>query len=172
MKPFQFRLASVVRIREMQLRAEEFKLAELTVQRSRLESSLTELQRSLDQSWSTQKARPAFSSSELIALQALEDHHKRQAVMIRQQLAAQEELICKQRAVLIEIRRNLRLFEKLKEERLTEWQADADREMGGLVDDLANARSMRLGQVAGEKNGPGDAQNVTPLQRLQTILND
>ncbi len=143
MKAFQFRLASVFRIREMQLRTEESKLEQLFSQKARIESDLDNLRHSLSQSWNASKTLPTLLSSDLSALKALEDHAKREGARLRTRLAAQEELISKQHSVVVEIRRNLRLLEKLKLKRQSEWQVEADRELAAFIDDAINARWSR-----------------------------
>jgi hypothetical protein len=143
MKTFQFRLASVVRIREMQLRVEEAKLEQLFSQKARIEAELENLQQSLAQSWNVSKTRPTLLRSDLSAMNALVEQSKRDGARFRTRLAAQEELISKQHSVVVEIRRNLRLLEKLKLKRQSEWQVEADRELAALVDDTINARWSR-----------------------------
>lgn len=164
MKAFQFRLASVVRIREMQLRTEESKLEQLFSQKTRIESDLENLQKSLAQSWSISKTRPTLLSSDLSAMNALEEQSKRDGARFRARLAAQEELISKQQAVVVEIRRNLRLLEKLKLKRQSEWQIEVDRELAALVNDTVNARWSRSQREASASSAP--RQNATPLQTL------
>jgi flagellar export protein FliJ len=147
MKAFQFRLASVVRIREMQLRTEESKLEQLLAARASIQSAIDNLQQSVVVSWNTSKTFPALQSSDLSGLKALDDHARREGVRLRTRLTAQEELVAKQQSVVIEIRRNLRLLEKLKLKRQTEWQQEADRELAALVDDATNSRWVRRDPV-------------------------
>ncbi|HEX4771605.1 MAG TPA: hypothetical protein VH351_12280 [Bryobacteraceae bacterium] len=140
MNAFQFRLASVVRIREMQLRREESALEQLFAEKIRMETDLEHLQQSVSESWNTSKSRSTLLSSEVSAMSALEEHSRRERARFRTRLTAQEDLILKQRSVVVEIRRNLRLLEKLELKRRQEWQLDADRELAALLDDTTNAR--------------------------------
>jgi non-ribosomal peptide synthetase component F len=140
MKAFQFRLGSLVRIREMQLRREESTLEQLFAQKARIQSDLESLQQLLTESWNASKNRRTLLSSDLSAMSAVEEQFRREEPRSRIRLIAQEELISKQQSVVVEIRRNLRLLEKLELKRRQEWQIEADRELAALVDDMTNAR--------------------------------
>jgi hypothetical protein len=143
LKSFQFRLASVVRIRELQRRTEESKLEALLAQRARIESEMDEQQKSLDRSWISTKSQPTLFSADLAAMQSVEQQVKKDRAAFRNRLVAQDELILKQRAAVVEVRRKLRLLEKLRVKRHDEWEVEADRELAALVDDTTGARWMR-----------------------------
>jgi flagellar export protein FliJ len=143
LKSFQFRLASVQRIRGLQLQTEESKMEQLLAQRARIESDIANLQKLLDQSWASNKSQPTLLSSELIALQRFEERVKKDCAAFNASLVTQDQLIGKQREVVVKIRRDLKLLEKLRQKRHEEWQMETDRELSALVSDITSAQWIR-----------------------------
>src|SRR5437764_485866 len=83
MKAFQFRLASVVRIREMQLRREESTLEQLFAEKTRIQTDLENLQQSVSESWNASKTRSTLLSPDLSAISALAEHSRREGARFR-----------------------------------------------------------------------------------------
>jgi flagellar export protein FliJ len=143
LKSFQFRLASVVRIRGLQLQSEELKMEKLLATRARIETDIANLQKSLDRSWESNKSQRTLIGSELAALQWFEAGIKKDRVAFNASLLVQDQLIQQQRVVVIKIRRDLKLLDKLREKRHAEWQMESDRELSSLISDISGAQWSR-----------------------------
>jgi hypothetical protein len=129
-----------VRIRGLQLQSEELKMEKLFAGRARIETDIANLQKSLDRSWASNKSQRTLIGSELAALQWFEAGIKKDRVAFNASLVAQDQLIEQQRVVVIKIRRDLKLLEKLREKRHGEWQMESDRELNSLISDISGAQ--------------------------------
>ncbi len=128
MKRFVFPLQRVMDWRTLQVRAEEEKLANLQQQAEALalrENALTTAE--LNSEIELLK-RPSIEGSDLQALSLFQEriHKERANLQIkRKQFEAQ---IVEQRKRLLKARRDVRVLEKLKENRVREWTYLSDRE--------------------------------------------
>jgi broad specificity phosphatase PhoE len=88
-----------------------------------------------------------YSSSveacDLAALESYRLHVARQKERLRKERADCQERIAAERAQVLKAERDVRLLEKLREKRLGEWQAAADREMEALASELFLAKWRR-----------------------------
>lgn len=133
MTKFQFRLAAVLRLREIELRTEREKLNQLLSERTRLERSLASVAEERAEAHAFVHARPDAGSTELRALSAFLLGSDARAAALRGSIERLEPVIAGQRARVIVADRNERLLLKLKEKRLAEWRIEQDRELETLA---------------------------------------
>ena len=132
MTKFQFRLASVLRLRQMELRMERQKLDQLLAERARLERSLASVAEERAEAHAFVRAHPA-GTTELRALSAFLLGSDARAAALRQSIQRQEEAIDGQRARVLVADRNERLLLKLRDKKLAAWRAEHDRELETLA---------------------------------------
>ena len=129
MKKFDFRLESVLRLRNTQLAAEQQKMQALLAQERRLRDSLQALETQRQKATSSVHAERDLSALDLRSLAAFVMGTQVQAISIRENIARQSQAIAEQRKHLLQAERNLQLLKKLREKRLTEWTAEMEREI-------------------------------------------
>lgn len=142
MQRFQFRLASALGWRTLQLEVEENKLEALFAERRRTEEDLTRLS-------DERRDADRLLSSDTVegqALAALDSHRyglERAAGRVRAAAADCERRITAQRARVLEAERRVRLIERLKELRLAEWHSANNRELESLASETFLAKWAR-----------------------------
>ena len=143
MTAFKFRLERVLHLRNGQLRTEEFKLEALLHRRAQMQAEMDAADLSLVRERQSIELATYSNSTQLLAF----EHFKRRAEKERgealRQLAAHDQIIEKQRAVIVEARRGVLLLEKLREKRRADWQIEADKEMESLTADFSAAQWLR-----------------------------
>lgn len=143
MHKFQFRLARVQHIRGLQAQQEEQKLEELIAGRRELEKAFETARDGLTRAQNELLKAPAVRPADLLAIGHYRTSVERECTRIREKIAGQEELVNRQRGVVVNARRNLKLLEKLEERQRTSWQTACDSEMEGLAADIAASRWNR-----------------------------
>jgi len=145
MKRFHFRLQSVLKWRFLQLELAEEKLQELFNERQRLEDSRASLEAAKAEAERSVLGAQRVAAYELAAL----DTHRRWLATQQQRLAEQTEdckaRIAAQRERVRNAERDLKVLEKLKERRLTEWSAAVDKEYQALAEEVYLAQWQRSG---------------------------
>lgn len=140
---FRFRLQRVLHLKETQLKTEEFKLESLLQRRAQMQAEIEATERLVHSERHSIESATYSNSTQLLAF----EHFKRRAEKDRQEalrkLAAHDEIVEKQRAVIVEARRGVLLLEKLREKRHADWQAEADKEMESLAADFSAAQWLR-----------------------------
>jgi flagellar export protein FliJ len=143
MTAFKFRLERVLQLKSSQLRTEEFKLEHLLHLRVQMQAEMEAADSSLRNARKSIESATFSNSAELMAF----EHFKLRAEKDRQNalrnLAAHDESIEKQRAVMVAARRGVLLLEKLRENRRADWQAEADKEIESLTADFSAAQWLR-----------------------------
>lgn len=129
MTKFHFRLASVLRLRELELAREREKLAALVAERTRLERSLASVAEERAEAHAFVRARPDAGSMEFRALSAFLLGSSARAAALRGSIERLDRAIAAQRERVLAADRNERLLVKLRDKRLAEWRAENDREM-------------------------------------------
>lgn len=133
MTKFRFRLAAVLRLREIELRVEREKLDQLLAERAKLERSLASVAEERIEAHAFVRSRPDAGSTELRALSAFLLGSNARAAALRGSIERLEQTIAGQRARVLLADRNERLLLKLREKRLAEWRAEHDRELETLA---------------------------------------
>ena len=145
MKRFHFRLESVLRWRLLQLELEEEKLQERFAELRALEQRREKLEAGKVEAERTVLGARTVPAEELAAL----DAHRRWVASQREQLARAvldcQKRIEEQRGRVRKAEQNVKLLEKLKERRLAQWSAAADKEYQALADDVYLAQWQRRG---------------------------
>lgn len=143
MTAFKFRLERVLQLRNSQLHHEEFKLETLVRQRAQIEADIEAADSYLARERHSIESADFSRSAELLAFEHFKDRAAQERQQALQKLAAQDELIGKQRAAIVEARRAVLLLEKLREKRREDWQLEADKEMESLISDFSAAQWLR-----------------------------
>ncbi|HEX8985102.1 MAG TPA: flagellar FliJ family protein [Bryobacteraceae bacterium] len=142
MQRFQFRLASVLKWRGLQLDVEKSKLQALFGERNRAIAGLARLE---DCRLEANRILAAGSvdGQSLAALGEYRSSLQRSGEKIRAAAADCERRIAAQQQCLAEAERRVRLLERLKERRLEEWNREAARELEALASETFLAKWVR-----------------------------
>jgi flagellar export protein FliJ len=143
MTAFKFRLARVLDLKETQLKTEEFKLEALLRERARMQADIEAVELTLRDERHRMEAATYSSSAQWLAFEHFKRGAERDLREALRKLAAHDDVIEKQRAVIVEARRGVLLLEKLREKRRTDWQIAADKEMEELTADFSAAQWLR-----------------------------
>lgn len=140
MTQFRFRLERVLAWRRTQLELAEERfqrqnaaVAELDRARAALDAAGIRAEMAIRQ-WD------AVTGSDLAALDAFRHDLRRRRNELDSQRAGAHREMEERRAAMLEARRRCRLLERLKERRMAEWNAEADRETEQLAAELALSR--------------------------------
>ena len=143
MKKFSFPLARVLDWRQTQLRREEIKLEQLYAELRGLDAGLTLLQHELAAAEADLRAWPAVAARELTALHAYQEHAANERGRIAKARAGCQQRIAAQLKLLIQKRRDMKLLEMLKQQRLTAWTQENDREIAQQAEESHLAKWNR-----------------------------
>lgn len=129
MKKFEFRLASVLRLRETELSIEKNKLQQLFAERAKLEKNLASINRERQESaaWLQQTSSP--TSADLRALSAFLLGSKAREATLQQAIESCNADIAEQQQRALRAERNNKLLLKLKSKKRAEWQREFDHEL-------------------------------------------
>jgi flagellar export protein FliJ len=134
----------VLDLRENQLKAEESKLEQLWAKRKELEKEIDAIDASVEQARSSTKSRQFLQAADLIALELFAKRTDREREEAQARLRAHDEMVEKQKQAIVEARGKVRLLERLRDKRKTEWQTATDKELEELAADFAGAQWLRL----------------------------
>ena len=129
MKKFEFRLDSALRWRNTQLQLERVKLQKLLGEEQRLRSDLERILHERQTALSDLQSVTFLQASDLRCLSAYLVGADARAHLLRGQIAKCTGPIQQQRQRLLEAERNVRLLEKLKENRYSEWKFEFEQEI-------------------------------------------
>jgi flagellar export protein FliJ len=151
MKKFEFRLASVLRLRETRLAAEKIKLQELLAERERLQKSLDSYEKEQKEALAWVQNTQDANSADLRALSAFLLGSKARRTTAQQALESCALDIQEQRVRLMQAERNQKLLLKLKDKRLASWQYDADRELELIAQEAWQSAARKSQSTTGER---------------------
>jgi flagellar export protein FliJ len=144
-KKFEFRLASVLRLRETQLTIEKNRLQQLFAERAKLEKNLKSIadERKESAEWIQGMAAP--TSGDLRALSAFLLGSKAREATLQQAIESCDGDIAEQRQRTLLAERNQKLLLNLKTKRRSEWQQEFDKELEAVAQEAwqSAARSKR-----------------------------
>jgi flagellar export protein FliJ len=143
MKAFHFRLQRVLELRETLLKTEESRLEQLWNRRAEMQRELEALDVTLQQARSLVRDRQLVASSDLVALELFNKRVDRERKEGLARLSAHDGIIERQRQVVVEARRNVRLLEQLREKRKTAWVAESNQELEALAGEFSTAQWLR-----------------------------
>ncbi len=144
MKRFEFRLASVLRLRQLQLEAEQAKLQELVGEQQRLtrdlEAAATERREAKEAVYSLTN----LDNAELRTMSAFLLGVDARSAKTRARLQEMAHFIEERRQYVIKAERKVRLLEKLREGKRAEWKHAADLEIETAAQEAwLSARHLR-----------------------------
>jgi hypothetical protein len=140
MKKFVFSLGRVADWRRAQARQEEIKLESLHAERRALDAREAALKHELAASERALLAAPRVTGFETAALDAFRRHVNLEQVRIARALADCGNRVAAQQEVVRAKRRDIRLLENLKEQRLKAWRAELGRETAQQADETYLAK--------------------------------
>jgi hypothetical protein len=133
MKTFRFPLERVLAWRHAQLDREEQLLKQLRGSLAALENAGRELALALTRAAAGLPGLAPLDARDCFAMAGYQAHVRGQQQVLRARRRDCERRIEEQQERWLELRRQVRLLERLKERRLAEWQAGADREIEELA---------------------------------------
>jgi flagellar export protein FliJ len=146
MKKFEFRLASVLRLREAQLTIEKNKLQQLFAERARLEDNLRSIaeERQESAAWIQEMSSP--TSGDLRALSAFLLGSKARETTLQHAIGSCNEDIGEQRQRTVSAERNQKLLLNLKSKQHAEWRQEFDKELESVAQEAwqSATRSRRF----------------------------
>jgi flagellar export protein FliJ len=143
MKPFHFRLQRVLEMRETEVKTEEAQLERLYAERTRIERDRDDLTAGLERMCIDTRSQQFVHPSHLVALDQYKSSVKRELQRFAERIKSQQESIEQQQARVVTARARVRLLDKLRERRQTEWNVERDRELDELAADFSTAQWLR-----------------------------
>lgn len=140
MKRFAFPLEGALRWRQRRLELQESRLRSLAAERDAIRERIGQIGQARRRAEQELLGQASIRAEELAALEAYRLRLARERVRLQQAETDCEGRLAAQRERVLEARRDVRLIEKLKERRLAEWQAEADRELEALAAEVFLAR--------------------------------
>ncbi|HXE15111.1 MAG TPA: hypothetical protein VN633_23505 [Bryobacteraceae bacterium] len=141
MKAFEFRLQRVADYRQQQLDVEKSRLQNLSGQMQRLEDERESLERQRKDAEHNVTGRgESLTGEDVMALAGFHEYVARRTKEIQQQKIELAAKIDKQRTMVVEAERSVKLLDRLKDRKLQEWKAASDRELEELAADSHLAR--------------------------------
>lgn len=163
MKRFEFRLASVLRLRQVQLEAEQAKLQELLGEQQRLLRDLEAAAAERREAKEAVYSLINLDNAELRTMSAFLLGVDARTAKTHARLAEMARFIEERRQCVIKAERKVRLLEKLREGKRAEWKHEADLEVETAAQEAwLSARHLRLA-TAGAKRAV--ARDISPLDR-------
>ncbi len=163
MKRFEFRLASVLRLRQVQLEAERAKLQELVGERQRLvrelEAAATERRAAKEAVYSLTN----LDNAELRTMSAFLLGVDARSAKTRVRLDEMARFIEERRQYVIRAERKVRLLEKLREGKRAEWKHEADLEIETAAQEAwLSARHLRGATTGAKQADSGGVARLRP----------
>ena len=136
MKKFSFRLDSYLRISRHQEQLEQLRLTELMEEERRTRDAIQDLQSCWANTSTELSSHREIHSFEIGWYRRRMDFIEQQIEETENRLAALLERVAVQRERVIEVRKKVRIVEKLRERRLDRFQIELDRSLRNEMDDL------------------------------------
>lgn len=143
MTPFRFRLEKVLQLRRKQFELEEAKYQQRTREAAELEAERSRMEAAGIGAETQVRAWSPVTGSDLAALANYRKYVAAQEQQIAVRHAEARKRAEEQQKAMQEARRRCQLLERLKERRLAEWQAAANKELEELASDSHLARLSR-----------------------------
>lgn len=128
-KAFSFRLEAALRLRTQELEVEQMKLQQLLAQQARLQHELEAVGRERKAAAEAVQAANAPSYSDLRALASYIIGAQAQSIRLQSAMTDTAKAIAKQTAVVIRAEQGLKLLDKLRQKRASEWAYEVNREL-------------------------------------------
>jgi flagellar biosynthesis chaperone FliJ len=159
MKSFQFRLAGALRLRETQARIEETKLTQLLAEEQKIKNFLVSLQQERQNELGRLHGAKEVAALELRSLSSFLVGMESRTLDLQNALAKQSRIVQEQRIRVLRAQRNVRLLIKLREKKLREWTAEAEREIENIAQDawLSSHRAIRMPRGNADSDSESEA---------------
>jgi flagellar FliJ protein len=152
MKQFQFRLDSVLRLREARLEMERRKLQQLAAEQQRIRQELARLgQERVQAGRFLQQAAGGVGAAELRALSGFLLGWRARGTALSDRLEVVGRVAGEQRQRVLAAERDARLLTKMRERKLEEWKREMDRELETVAQDAWTSAHYRERNLAGSK---------------------
>jgi flagellar export protein FliJ len=158
MNGFQFRLEKVLAWRRTQLDLAEAHFERQTAAVAALASDRAGLETAGTRAGMAIREWDSVTGSDLAALEAFRRGLRKRGEEMDARIAAARRDLEERRAAMLEARRRCRLLERLKERRLAEWTAAADREIEQLAGESHSFQRSALNSQMGHGKNEGCAQ--------------
>lgn len=129
MKSFQFRLDTVLRLRQQQVETEQLKLHQLLAEQDQLKKCLELVAREREEAAHFVREHQAPGNRDLRALASYILGSQARAVTIQSALQNLNRALAEQKAVVVRAKQKEELMIKLREKRTREWMQEANRQM-------------------------------------------
>ena len=143
MTRFQFRLERVLAWRRMQLEVEEAKHQQRIAELRQLESERSEMEAAGIRTEVEVRSWSPLAGCDLEALARFRRHLAGQEKQLARRSEEARQRAAAQQKALVEARRRCELLERLKQRRVAEWQAAADREAEQMASEFHLVRQWR-----------------------------
>jgi flagellar biosynthesis chaperone FliJ len=152
MKAFEFRLERILEFRKEQAELERGRLHEVMQQIRRLEAEATALATRSNDEHDRVIAGEEVTGRDLASLSNYRQHVRRLSKELSRAQQVLDAHMQRQKAVVMESERKVRLLQRLKDKRHTAWQSACDRELEELAADsyLARLAAMRRSENQAE----------------------
>jgi flagellar export protein FliJ len=140
MKAFEFRLERIAEYRREQADLVRNELQRMTSTMDRLTAERDAVERRAVEMRANTMSRADLNGQDLMALSSYEDRAARIIGQIDLKKTELTRQIDKQRSVVREAERNVKLLDRLRDRKFQEWRAESDRELDGLAADSHLAR--------------------------------
>jgi flagellar export protein FliJ len=137
---FRFPLEKVLQYRARVLETEQARLSEKIARLRAVEAELEALEQSRRQEESRVREASSVEAADLEALGAFLHGAVNREKRLREQRAAAQKACDEQRECVLKARRDHRLIERLREQRLTEWKQAFERELQQMAEENFIAR--------------------------------
>ena len=144
MKKFAFPLGRVMDWRATLARVEEAKLEQIYAELRSIETRKAELDRERDQSEQALVKAPSSTGAELAAVDCFRKFVFHERIRLEGLRAGVQQRIAAQLQVVAKKRRDVKLLERLKNQRHDKWQTDFAREIDAQADESFLAKWNRL----------------------------
>ena len=139
MKKFAFRLDSVLRYRIAQRELELARMSTLIAEQAKLIGELESLAAQRTEAITSLQLAREFQAIELRSLSSYLVGAAGREQLLQQKLTRQKQLIAAQRERVITAERDVKLLEKLRADRLKDWQKEFDRHTESAAEDAWRA---------------------------------
>jgi flagellar FliJ protein len=140
MKAFEFRLERIAEYRRQQADLARNELQRMTSIMDRLTAERDRVEQQAIEMRTATMSRPDLNGQDLMALSSYEDHAARTVRQIELKKTELAKQIDKQRSLVREAERNVKLLDRLRDRKFQEWRAESDRELDALAADSHLAR--------------------------------
>jgi hypothetical protein len=150
---FRFRLQRVLSWYEKRSRIEEDRLRVILTDLSRIDSDKETVRHTRQQTERSIIESQFLDSADLSALAGFVEGTRRELVALEQKRAQLNIMSEQQKSVVSALRTKIRLLEKLRDRRISEYKVEEDRELEELAADAYRAASFRQG-LEGDRSQP------------------